>query len=568
MSDRLTLLAWGCVFAILAVPYHAFALYCPNFENDCSTPSVEGTNPSVAQWNDIFALVSGGPEAWGNLAPGVQSLTRGCNQPEAPHAVPARFPIEVLKAIAMHESSWTQFCVPNINQSGGPSRTIISFDCGYGVGQVTSGMRKTDATPDYDRHKVAADALYNMAVGTRILASKWQSANCVGDRNPDIIEDWYAAIWAYNGFAVINNPNHPNYASNRGVWNPSVNNPAPYQEKIFGRMEHPPGPEYWDPVQVAYPDITEIAAANGKPGALSEPSCATPTNCTQKRPVHLTATVASQDVLRGMAGNMALSVILGDEETPTQLVAKSPNGLVYATQQDPTDGHWGNFQALAQGALCGVTGVKRRGVQQELSLFASTKTGSSLQVITQNGTWQPATSFGGTDIRNAQAIAWPDGRLDVFVLGGDGKIYQRSETLPNQWQYWVSLDGNMQHGPAAVTAAGNRAYVFATDKGGEILYRHRASSSSGWTTWQGGLGDHIASRPIPIPMPDGSVEIFARSVDNTLMWGRVATDESQSMSALSQTTIQGDPTVIRVASGPQSQEHVWVIARDAQDGWL
>ena len=37
---------------------------------------------------------------------------------------------------------WKQFCVPELpaDQVGGPSRTIISFDCGYGIGQVTSGM--------------------------------------------------------------------------------------------------------------------------------------------------------------------------------------------------------------------------------------------------------------------------------------------------------------------------------------------------------------------------------------------------------------------------------------------
>ena len=70
------------------------------------------------------------------------------------------------------ESNWRQFCVPTEppDQEGGESRTVISFDCGYGIAQVTSGMHVGE-TPDFDRERVAADPVYNLATGTRILAT-------------------------------------------------------------------------------------------------------------------------------------------------------------------------------------------------------------------------------------------------------------------------------------------------------------------------------------------------------------------------------------------------------------
>ena len=121
----------------------------------------------------------------------------------------------------MQESGWRQFCVPDTpaDQVGGAARTIISFDCGYGVGQVTSGMHKGE-TPAFDRARVAGDATYNLATGTLILADKWRATNCVGDNQPRTVEDWYVATWAYNGLAFVNNPNNPNYSATRGVCDP------------------------------------------------------------------------------------------------------------------------------------------------------------------------------------------------------------------------------------------------------------------------------------------------------------------------------------------------------------
>jgi hypothetical protein len=199
------------------------------------------------------------------------------------------FPCELLKAIAMHESGWQQFCVPGLpaDEKGKSSRTIISFDCGYGVGQVTSGMHKGE-TPAFDQQKVAGDPTYNLATSTQILAGKWKATNCVGDNQPKIIEDWYAAVWAYNGLAWSNNPNNPNLDAGRGVWDPAVGGSYAYQERVFGRVEHPNSSAYWTSVALAYPNRKDCGTT-GKPPALPEPSCASPTDCSKTRSVHVSS---------------------------------------------------------------------------------------------------------------------------------------------------------------------------------------------------------------------------------------------------------------------------------------
>jgi hypothetical protein len=192
----------------------------------------------------------------------------------------------VLKGIAMQESGWRQFCVPDAPSGsvGAPERTIVSFDCGYGIGQVTSGMHVGEK-PTFDRARVASDPLYNMATGTRILRDKWAYTKCVGDNDPVTIEHWYSAIWAYNGLSYKNNPNNPNLTAGRGPWNPKNGGSYAYQERVLGWMEHPPTTAHWEKLAPAYPNRGDVGGASA-PNELPEPSCASPKSCAATRPVH------------------------------------------------------------------------------------------------------------------------------------------------------------------------------------------------------------------------------------------------------------------------------------------
>lgn len=275
------------------------AQFCPSYTlsstnntHSCGVEAVNGTNPTATQWQGIFNLVAQGPSVWGSAGPSVSDIGQGCGVPNPTVQVPAQFPCELLKAITFQESGWRQFCVPTTpaDQVGGPSRTIISFDCGYGIGQVTSGMHIGES-PNYDRARVASDPTYNLATGTQILAQKWRATRCVGDNQPRILEHWYSATWAYNGLSTSNNPNNPNFSTTRGVYRPSVGGAAPYQEKVFGWMEFPPTANHWASTQFAYPRLADVGTASS-PNTLPDPSCATPTSCANTRPIHLSVCFA------------------------------------------------------------------------------------------------------------------------------------------------------------------------------------------------------------------------------------------------------------------------------------
>jgi MYXO-CTERM domain-containing protein len=293
MSGRVRLALVAAVSLVLALGADEARAFCPSYTpadtagtQHCGVDPAPGTNPTDDAWHGIFATVAGGQASWGAGGPDIGTMGAGCGKPNPTQQVPAHFPCHVLMAIAMQESGWQQFCVPDAPASevGKPERTIVAFDCGYGVGQVTTGMHVGE-TPAFDRAKVAGDALYNLATGTLILRDKWAATKCVGDNDPDVVEDWYTAIWAYNGLAYSNNPNNPNLTAGRGPYDPTKGGSYTYQERVFGWMEHPPDASHWDVLAAAYPNRGDVGTT-GSPPELPPPSCASPSSCAQTRATH------------------------------------------------------------------------------------------------------------------------------------------------------------------------------------------------------------------------------------------------------------------------------------------
>ncbi|CAN5155637.1 hypothetical protein BH09MYX1_BH09MYX1_30300 [soil metagenome] len=113
--------------------------FCPSYtpaetagNQKCGVDPAAGTNPDIAMWQTIFAKVAPGAASWGTDGPTIGTMGSGCAKPKPKSQVPAHFPCHVLQAIAMQESGWRQFCVPDTPAAsvGAPSRTIVSFDCG------------------------------------------------------------------------------------------------------------------------------------------------------------------------------------------------------------------------------------------------------------------------------------------------------------------------------------------------------------------------------------------------------------------------------------------------------
>ncbi|MBM7056619.1 hypothetical protein JS521_22770 [Streptomyces sp. RHZ10] len=196
-----------------------------------------------------------------------------------------RIPAQVLLGVLAQESNLWQAeggAIPG--QMGSPQASIAGFyghkgetsaeywkirwansDCGYGVGQVTDGMRlagyekpgETSLSPTKQK-AVALDYAVNIAASMYILADKWNQVHTTGQTitvnndDPSKPENWFAALWNYNlgfnenkgdgkpwGLGWYNNPANPLYPPSRDPFMTDPRHAAkpqnwPYQEKVMG----------------------------------------------------------------------------------------------------------------------------------------------------------------------------------------------------------------------------------------------------------------------------------------------------------------------------------------------
>ena len=198
---------------------------CPTPCTACAFQPVSGTNPSRAAWLDLFERV-----AERNVAadlPPIQTIESGPNRTRTASS----FPCRLLPAIAMTESGVAQFCPDS-------GKTVISFDCGFGVMQVTSGAAKFPG--------LQSRADINVVAGADILAAKWNGDQSFGghfgNSDPAFVESWYFATWAYNGFVYGNNPSNPDHRAGRAPFRSPATSPRrdyPYQELVWGYLQFP-----------------------------------------------------------------------------------------------------------------------------------------------------------------------------------------------------------------------------------------------------------------------------------------------------------------------------------------
>jgi hypothetical protein len=219
--------------------------------------------------------------------------------PLTPLAGGGRVPMQVMLGITAQESNMWQaarFVVPGV--TGNPlignyygieytpdgeqqdpwAIDWAEADCGYGITQVTDGMRLPGkekpgevAKTSKQQQAIALDYTANIAAGVNILIEKWNQTYNAGLRidnaDPQWMETWYFALWAYNsgfypasdapenagtwGLGFTNNPANPLWKANRppflSNWDGSEDDYShaahpqdwPYQEKVLGWAGHP-----------------------------------------------------------------------------------------------------------------------------------------------------------------------------------------------------------------------------------------------------------------------------------------------------------------------------------------
>jgi hypothetical protein len=221
----------------------------------------------LAAFNQLF------PEHAGFAMPDLETGGRanGSEQKLAPYVPPV-----ILKSIGFLESGWAQASYSPLVEYGEIGPVLSSHDCGYGIMQITSGMQNISGVPNLDQAMIGSHFGFNIARGAAILAGKWNLSPevrpIVGARNPALIEDWYYAIWGYNGFAFSNHPLNPAYQPTRvefscgdaGDGFGHDRTQYPYQELVLGCAQRPPyraGEQLWGPQEVHLPDLADPAFA-------------------------------------------------------------------------------------------------------------------------------------------------------------------------------------------------------------------------------------------------------------------------------------------------------------------
>lgn len=250
----------GVVFSPASIPVEAVAV-CAVARNDPSI-QVYQPRPAEVEWA-VDQAVRGG-------------LTTPF--PVTALAGGGRVPAQVMLGVLAQESNFWQaskYTVPGVygdplianyygvdNYSSVPGAwwmvDYANADCGYGIAQVTDGMRIGDM--DYSLQRaIATDYQVNITRGLDILIDKWNQTRAAGmtinDGDPAYLENWFYAVWAYNsgfhpfssvdpslpwGVGWVNNPINPLYPANRRPFLAATAADAahpqdwPYPERVLG----------------------------------------------------------------------------------------------------------------------------------------------------------------------------------------------------------------------------------------------------------------------------------------------------------------------------------------------
>jgi len=282
--------------ALLWQPFYVFACAVTGAQ------AFQASSPEVASAMEQAAVSRLGPGY-----PTLPLLERG--YPDQ-NLVPAPVPCVLVKSVGYVEGSWRQAAGSVPVGLVGPVKQSAS--CGYGIMQITSGMRNPGELPPDTQQHIADDYRYNIGWGAKVLADKWNAADflnaVVGDRDPAIVEDWYYAVWAYNQFNFRNNPNNPDFPLPRPAYDGSQSKlNYPYQELVWGLAANPPkerGVPLWEPVALALPDS---AAIGQTPGPIPSPTLVHSSIC---RSLFADSNEVSWSVSESAPGNPSATVTL------------------------------------------------------------------------------------------------------------------------------------------------------------------------------------------------------------------------------------------------------------------
>lgn len=158
-----------------------------------------------------------------------------------------KIPSVILKAVAFVETGWRQW-----DKNGNVVTNNMGPRPSLGIMQVTS----YDPSDTETVNRLKYDIDFNISYAADILNAKWEMVPQIGDGDRNKLENWYFALWAYNSWSAVNNPND---AAARGR--------LAYQDKVLKFA----ATEYYKGV-VTPVEITPVPASLIPPGTVPKRS--------------------------------------------------------------------------------------------------------------------------------------------------------------------------------------------------------------------------------------------------------------------------------------------------------
>ncbi|WP_326911476.1 S-layer homology domain-containing protein [Sedimentibacter sp. MB31-C6] len=150
------------------------------------------TTQKILIFSIIFVFVLNSLAFANNYNPSREEIEIMIDEVATKRAIPS----VLLKAIARVESVYEHYNADGSPKISGTSIGLMQINNRYG---------------GYDSERLKYDIKYNIEAGADVLLNKWsmssyKSVSSVGNMDPNVLENWYFALWAYNGWAQSNNP--------------------------------------------------------------------------------------------------------------------------------------------------------------------------------------------------------------------------------------------------------------------------------------------------------------------------------------------------------------------------
>jgi hypothetical protein len=208
--------------------------------------------------------------------------------------------------------------------------------------------------------------------------------------------------------------------------------------------------------------------------------------------------------------------------------------------------------------------VSAQNLDGRLELFALGGNGHLFELAQSaaNGSWwtswadlgpPPPGGAGGQPVVSRNL----DGRLEVFLRGGDGKLHHLSQQSPGAAfaAQWAPLVGTWAQDPVPAQDQDGRLGLFALGVHGDLHVLAQTAANGNWRTSTADLGPPPAAgapgRPVIARNADGRLEVFIRGADGKLYhrWQQApGASFTQAWASLGG-SLQDDPVVARNRDG-------------------